>query len=90
MDPLATEHEIGVELATGYGLDAEIADACEFSCRHDVEGDAIFLFGFSRWPAQSVQWRVWFTVIGLPQPHQLNAVPYVESPTNQPSSSTPG
>jgi uncharacterized protein (DUF2235 family) len=40
------------ELATGYGLDAEIAGAYAFICRHYVKGDAIFLFGFSRGPTR--------------------------------------
>jgi len=35
-------------LATGYGLDDNVLDAYRFLCTRYEEGDAIWLFGFSR------------------------------------------
>ncbi|WP_050596223.1 DUF2235 domain-containing protein [Mesorhizobium sp. WSM1293] len=73
------------ELATGYGLDAEIAGAYEFICRHYVEGDAIFLFGFSRgaYTVRAVAGLI--HMIGLLQPDQLNIVRYAVSSYKQAS-----
>ncbi|WP_348641025.1 DUF2235 domain-containing protein [Mesorhizobium sp. B2-5-11] len=73
------------ELATGYGLDAEIAGAYAFICRHYVEGDAIFLFGFSRgaYTARAVAGLI--HMIGLLHPDQLNIVEYAVSSYKQAS-----
>lgn len=58
-------------LATGYGL-----DAYRFLCTHHDEGDAIWLFGFSR-GAYTVRVLAAFVyVIGLLRPNQLNLADY--------------
>lgn len=63
-------------LATGYGLDDNVLDAYRFLCTHYEEGDAIWLFGFSR-GAYTVRVLAAFAyVIGLLKPNQLNLAPY--------------
>lgn len=64
------------ELATGYGLDSEIAGAYEFICRHYANGDAIFLFGFSRGAYTVRAVAGLLHTIGLLQPNQVNIVSY--------------
>jgi hypothetical protein len=59
-------------LAAGYGLDENVLDAYRFLCTHYSEGDAIWLFGFSR-GAYTVRVLAAFVyVIGLLRPTQLN------------------
>ena len=64
------------ELATGYGLDADILGAYEFVCRHYEDGDAIFLFGFSRgaYTVRAVAGMI--HLIGVLPPDQLNISDY--------------
>src|SRR5579884_1747545 len=63
-------------LATGYGLDENVLDAYRFLCTNYEEGDAIFLFGFSR-GAYTVRVLAAFVyVIGLLKPDQLNLADY--------------
>jgi uncharacterized protein (DUF2235 family) len=63
-------------LATGYGLDENVLDAYHFLCTHYEEGDAIWLFGFSR-GAYTVRVLAAFVyVIGLLKPSQLNLADY--------------
>jgi uncharacterized protein (DUF2235 family) len=64
------------ELATGYGLDADILGAYAFICRHYAEDDAIFLFGFSRgaYTVRAVAGMI--HMIGLLAPDQLNIAGY--------------
>lgn len=64
------------QLMTGYGLDAEILGAYEFICRHHTDGDAIFLFGFSRgaYTARAVAGMI--HMIGLLPVDQLNIARY--------------
>jgi len=63
-------------LATGYGLDENVLDAYRFLCTHYEEGDAIWLFGFSR-GAYTVRVLAAFVyVIGLLKPNQLNLADY--------------
>jgi uncharacterized protein (DUF2235 family) len=63
-------------LATGYGLDENVLDAYRFLCTHYEEGDAIWLFGFSR-GAYTVRVLAAFAyVIGLLKPSQLNLADY--------------
>lgn len=63
-------------LATGYGLDADILSAYEFICRHYDDGDAIFLFGFSRgaYTVRAVAGMV--HLIGILPLDQLNIADY--------------
>ncbi|RVC72687.1 DUF2235 domain-containing protein, partial [Mesorhizobium sp. M2A.F.Ca.ET.046.02.1.1] len=63
-------------LATGYGLDDNIADAYRFVCEHYQEGDRIFLFGFSRgsYTVRAVAGMI--HMVGLLRPAQLNVVSY--------------
>ena len=63
-------------LVTGYGLDDNVLDAYRFLCTHFEEGDAIWLFGFSR-GAYTVRVLAAFVyVIGLLKPNQLNLAEY--------------
>ncbi|TPN82566.1 DUF2235 domain-containing protein [Mesorhizobium sp. CU2] len=63
-------------LATGYGLDSDVLEAYRFLATHYVEGDSIFLFGFSR-GAYSVRVLAGFMfLLGLLRPDQLNYVGY--------------
>jgi uncharacterized protein (DUF2235 family) len=63
-------------LATGYGLDENVLDAYRFLCTHYQDGDAIWLFGFSR-GAYTVRVLAAFVyVIGLLKPSQLNLAEY--------------
>ena len=63
-------------LATGYGLDANVLEAYRFLCTHYEQGDAIWLFGFSR-GAYTVRVLAAFVyVIGLLKPSQLNLADY--------------
>lgn len=63
-------------LATGYGLDDNVLDAYRFLCTHYEEGDAVWLFGFSR-GAYTVRVLAAFVyVIGLLKPSQLNLAEY--------------
>ena len=63
-------------LATGYGLDDNVLDAYRFLCTHYEDGDAIWLFGFSR-GAYTVRVLAAFVyVIGLLKPSQLNLAEY--------------
>jgi uncharacterized protein (DUF2235 family) len=59
-------------LATGYGLDDNVTNAYRFLCRHYEEGDAVFLFGFSR-GAYTVRVLAGFLrLVGLLRPEQIN------------------
>jgi uncharacterized protein (DUF2235 family) len=63
-------------LATGYGLDQNVLDAYHFLCTHYEDGDAVWLFGFSR-GAYTVRVLAAFVyVIGLLKPSQLNLADY--------------
>lgn len=63
-------------LLTGYGLDANILDAYRFLARAYREGDAVYLFGFSR-GAHTVRVLAGFIhMVGLLQPHQLHLAGY--------------
>ncbi len=64
------------ELATGYGLDAEILGAYEFLCRRYQDGDSIFLFGFSRGAYTVRALAGMIRMIGLLPPDQLNIAAY--------------
>lgn len=72
-----TQNTKGVfELATGYGLDAEILGAYRFLAEHYQKDDRIFLFGFSR-GAYTVRALAGFMhIIGLLPPDQLNIANY--------------
>lgn len=63
-------------LATGYGLDAEIASAYAFICRHWEEGDKVFLFGFSRGAYTARAVAGFIRAVGLLPVDQLNLVEY--------------
>ena len=63
-------------LATGYGLDAEILGAYRFIGQHYEDGDAIYLFGFSR-GAYTVRAVAGFIhLVGLLRPDHLNVASY--------------
>ena len=64
------------ELAAGYGLDADILGAYNFICHQHENGDAIFLFGFSRgaYTVRAVAGMI--HMIGLLPPDQLNIADY--------------
>ena len=64
------------ELATGYGLDADILGVYIFICRHFKEDDSIFLFGFSRgaYTARAVAGMI--HMVGLLPIDQLNIAGY--------------
>jgi uncharacterized protein (DUF2235 family) len=72
-----TQNTKGVfELATGYGLDAEILGAYRFLAKNYEKGDRVFLFGFSR-GAYTVRALAGFIhMIGLLPPDQLNITNY--------------
>jgi len=72
-----TQNTKGVfELATGYGLDAEILGAYRFLAEHYQKDDRVFLFGFSR-GAYTVRALAGFIhMIGLLPPDQLNIANY--------------
>jgi uncharacterized protein (DUF2235 family) len=63
-------------LTTGYGLDTDILGAYDFICRHYNEGDAIFLFGFSRgaYTVRAVAGMI--HMLGLLPADQLNIAGY--------------
>lgn len=63
-------------LATGYGLDDNIADAYRFVCQHYQEGDRLFFLGFSRgsYTVRAVAGMI--HMIGLLRPEQLNVTSY--------------
>ncbi len=63
-------------LATGYGLDDNVLDAYRFLCTHYEEGDAIWLFGFSRGAYTVRVLAALVYVIGLLKPSQLNLAPF--------------
>jgi len=63
-------------LATGYGLDDEISAAYRFICEHWIEGDKIFLFGFSRGAYTARAVAGFICMIGLLPPDQLNLLSY--------------
>lgn len=63
-------------LATGYGLDDNIADAYRFVCEHYQDGDRLFFFGFSRGSYTVRALAGMIHLIGLLQPQQLNLVSY--------------
>jgi uncharacterized protein (DUF2235 family) len=63
-------------LATGYGLDDDILGAYRFIAEQFEDGDAIFLFGFSR-GAYTVRALAGFIhMVGLLPPDQLNIAGY--------------
>jgi uncharacterized protein (DUF2235 family) len=67
------------ELATGYGLDAEILGAYRFLAQTYQKGDRVFLFGFSR-GAYTVRALAGFIhMIGLLPSDQLNIANYALS-----------
>ena len=59
-------------LMTGYGLDQNVLDAYRFLCTHYDDGDAIWLFGFSRGAYTVRVLAALVYVIGLLKPAQLN------------------
>ena len=63
-------------LATGYGIDHDILEAYRFICTHWENGDAIFLFGFSRgaYTVRAVAGLI--HLLGLLAPDQLNLATY--------------
>ena len=63
-------------LATGYGLDDNVLDAYRFLCTHYADGDAIWLFGFSRGAYTARVLAAFVYVIGLLRPNQLNLTNY--------------
>ena len=64
------------ELATGYGLDGEIADSYRFICESFEDEDSIYLFGFSR-GAYTVRVLAGFIhMVGLLRRDQLNIANY--------------
>src|SRR6266542_111019 len=63
-------------LVTGYGLDDNVLDAYRFLCTHYVEGDAIWLFGFSRGAYTVRVLAALVYVIGLLKPERLNLAPF--------------
>ena len=63
-------------LATGYGLDDDIIAAYSYIAEHYQDGDAIFLFGFSR-GAYTIRALAGFMhMVGLLPPDQANIVDY--------------
>jgi uncharacterized protein (DUF2235 family) len=70
-----TQNTKGVfELATGYGLDAEILGAYRFLAEHYQKDDRVFLFGFSR-GAYTIRALAGFIhIIGL-LPRRARSVP---------------
>jgi uncharacterized protein (DUF2235 family) len=63
-------------LAMGYGLDENVLDAYRFLCTHYDDGDAIYLFGFSRGAYTVRVLAAFIYVIGLLRPNQLNLAEY--------------
>lgn len=63
-------------LATGYGLDEDVLDAYRFLCTHYEDGDAIWLFGFSRGAYTVRVLAAFIYVIGLLRPSGLNLASY--------------
>jgi uncharacterized protein (DUF2235 family) len=63
-------------LATGYGLDQNVLDAYRFVCANYRDGDAIWLFGFSRGAYTVRVLAAFIYVIGLLRPSQLNLAEY--------------
>ena len=66
-------------LLTGYGLFANVLDAYRFLATQYVDGDEIYMLGFSR-GAYTVRVLAGFIqTIGLLAPHQLHLADYVLS-----------
>ena len=63
-------------LATGYGLDAEIASGYQFICENWYRGDQIYLFGFSRGAYAARAIAGFIHTIGLLPRAQLNLLGY--------------
>lgn len=63
-------------LATGYGLDENVLDAYRFLCTHYADGDAIWLFGFSRGAYTVRVLAALVYVIGLLRTSELNLADY--------------
>jgi uncharacterized protein (DUF2235 family) len=63
-------------LTFGYGLDDNVLDAYRFLCTHYRQGDAIWLFGFSRGAYTVRVLAAFIYVIGLLKPDQLNLAPF--------------
>lgn len=63
-------------LATGYGLDADMLGAYTFLCHNYEDGDAIYLFGFSRgaYTVRAVAGMI--HMLGLLPPDQTNIANY--------------
>jgi uncharacterized protein (DUF2235 family) len=59
-------------LATGYGLDDNVLASYEFLVRHHEEGDAIYLFGFSRGAYTVRMLAALIHKVGLVSPQQAN------------------
>jgi uncharacterized protein (DUF2235 family) len=64
------------ELATGYGLDDEILGAYRFLLEQYEDGDAVFLFGFSRGSYTVRALAAFVHMVGLLQPDQVNISDY--------------
>jgi uncharacterized protein (DUF2235 family) len=64
------------ELATGYGLDDEILGAYRFLAEQYEDGDAIFLFGFSRGSYTVRALAAFIHMVGLLYPDQANISDY--------------
>ena len=64
------------ELATGYGLDDEILGAYRFLAEQYEDGDAIFLFGFSRGSYTVRALAAFIHMVGLLYPDQENISDY--------------
>jgi uncharacterized protein (DUF2235 family) len=64
------------ELATGYGLDDEILGAYRFLVEQYMDGDAVFLFGFSRGSYTVRALAAFIHMVGLLNPDQANISDY--------------
>ena len=63
-------------LATGYGLDENVTSAYRFLCETYVEGDQLYLFGFSRGAYTARVLAGFLRLVGLLRPEQANLADY--------------
>ena len=63
-------------MATGYGLDDEILGAYKFLAEEYEDGDAIYLFGFSRGSYTVRALAAFIHMVGLLHPDQANISDY--------------
>ncbi|EPF16493.1 Uncharacterized conserved protein [Cedecea davisae] len=64
------------ELATGFGLDKDILNAYRYLCENHINGDKIWLFGFSRGAYTVRVLAAFVNMIGLLSKDQLNLAEY--------------